>query len=392
MPFMPWRVGPGMRRALALGLLTVLLVAPVSGQNANAPDPTATSSVLYAGSNNAEDRAVGWMNTDKADPANDQTSVGGAVQTCDPVLGAACLPQTEGIDWTWTWTLNPALRAPLELSAGTLRIVAFLGAGTGTGSGIEVTTQLKQGTTVIADGPMKEHAYDGVATGTPYQSVTWDLDIPAATLAASTPVVWTVRAVAAAGETEGNFFMSVSEARGRSRIELPIAAGAVTPQALPAGAVDVDLVLNETTTASYLYTWPSPSKAQAIEFTATGKGLATLDIQGNGTDVSMSIDNGTAVGASRTTVTGNGPWNITIAVKGFNGTVRLTIGDPAASGPGPSGSTSGTASGSATSSAGGGSTAAGDDAGDDKKDTPAPSLPLLVGLVALAAILRRRLH
>ena len=368
-----------MRRLVAFGLVALFAVPVAWSQNASAPDPTASQNILYAGSNSADDRAVGWMNTDPADPANDQTSVGGAVQMCDPIAGLVCLPQTEGIDWTWTWTLTPALRVPLHLAAGTVRIVAFLGAGTGTGSGIEVTTQLAQGSVVIAEGPMQEHAYEGVAAGTPYQSLAWDLEIPATTLIANEPLVWTVRAVADTGETEGNFFMSVSDARGRSRIELPIASAAVAPQALADGPVTIRETVANVTTAAFLYRWNGTAEPFEVGYRSEGNGSVTFMVvdAANQTLLQQSVD-GTGNGTKSVNGTA-GIWTLAVRLDAFAGNFTLTIRPPPASSTTTSvSSSSGTTTSTTTSDS------------DGEKGAPGVAIPALVGLLATAALVTRR--
>lgn len=364
------------RLACALLCLVTLVTLPLVGaQNADAPDPTAALNVLYAASNSADNRDIGWMNTDPEDPANDQTSVGGSVHPlCDPVLGSVCVPQTEGIDWTWTWTLTPALRGPVQLSAGDLRIVAFLGAGTGSGSGIEVTTELKQGDAVIASGPMQEHSYEGVPTGETYQSVTWDVAVPATTLQAETPVVWTVRAVADTGETEGNFFMSVSEARGRSRVELPIGSALAAPRQLAGGPVTIRESIVNVTSDALLYGWNGTNATWLASYRAEGNGSVTFTIvdAANVTLLQQSVD-GTGNGTKQLNGTA-GNWTLAIRLDGFQGNVSLNLAQSTAS------------IGSTTSTSGQ------DDGGDGAKDKGTPAAGLLAAMASLGLVLavRRR--
>lgn len=367
-----------MRGVLVVAIASTLLAFTASAQNANAPDPSSTANILYAASNSASDRAVGWMSTD--DTPGSSATVGGTTQTC--VQSPVCVPQTEGIDWTWTWTLNPALGGPVQLAAGgTILVRAHIGVGTGSGSGIEMSTALMQGDKVIAEGPVQQYSYSASPAGQNYGFVEWLIPVTETTLVAGTPLVWTVRAVAAAGEAQANMFMSCGEPRGRSRIELPVIGGdtgGVGPVALSGTTVAIDETFANNTTKALDYTWNATAGNFSIAYQTAGNGTAVIMVRdaANTTLVDANVT-GDANGTKRVNATEAGLWSIRVNLTDFQGRFTLNIG-PA--GP-PTGSAT-PGNGNATDNGTGDK--------DKGKGAPAANFVSMAATVALAAVLLRR--
>ena len=370
-----------MRPVVAAAMVAVLLVAPSSAQNPSAPDPSAASSILYAASDSATDLAVGWLSTDSSE--GETATVGGAKPEDCVVPGSegqglpSPLCESAAFEWTWTYTLSPALRASVQLDpAEKIKLVAFLGAGTGEGT-LSVTSRLAQGSTVIAEGAAVAHEYANSPTGENYGSVVWEVPVTTATLAAGTDLVWTVTVTGEAGGS-GSLFMAVGEPRGRSHIELPaVGGGSSSLEVLTGASLAFTKTFNTTSNETFRYAWAGPNATRAITVNATGQGGVGLVVRtGNDTVATINV---TAPGVlsevSKNVVPTGGNWTFELKLNAFNGTVQVKDRAPITPSGGPG--TKGNATGNATDE-------------DDKKDTPAPALPALLAAVAAAVVLARR--
>lgn len=370
-----------MRPVVAAAMVAVLFVTPALGQNASAPDPSAASSILYAASDSADDRDVGWLSTDSSEGAS--ATVGGTKpEDClNGELTGNGLPaplcEAPAFEWTWTYTLSPALRGPVRLDpAGKIKLVAFLGAGTGAGT-LSVTTKLAQGDTTVAEGAATAHEYANSPAGENYGSVVWDVTPATPLLAAGTALVWTVTVAGEEGGS-GSLFMAVGEPRGRSHVELPVTGGgSSTAEALTGASLDFNKTVDTASNDTFLYTWVGPTTTRAITVAATGRGSVSLVIRtGNDTVATINV---TAPGPlrnlSRDVSPTSGNWSFALKLTAFNGTVHVQDRNPI-----PPSAGTGTSTGAG----------AGNSTDDGKKDTPAPALPALFGTVAVALVLSRR--
>ncbi|MEK6975285.1 MAG: hypothetical protein AABY18_02970 [Candidatus Thermoplasmatota archaeon] len=377
-----------MRVVLAVTLLTLAaLLAAVPPAQAQQPGPTAK--VLWAhGAAPAEGETL-WANFDKEDPEATDTANGpgyNCVAGSVPFFGPALCPYApmEGdLEHTFTLPMDPALAVPLEFTDTTLTANLFFGANSGAGEG-QAIVRLKAGESVVAESAAIPFSYDQG-----YAPASGPVAIQQMSVPAGAELVWEIEVTGSAS----GFFMGIHDDTGKSHLVLPLGSGSPAVEALSGAAVDIQRTFNESTNQTLRFTWVGPATAQAIAYTTNGTGSATFVVLDAGNNTLL---NETAQGSKTGSKTINGTagnWSISIALAGFNGTLRLTINDPSVT-PGPPGATPGTSTGGTTSKGGSATGAAGngtDDEGDGKKDTPVPALPALLGaVIAALAVARRR--
>lgn len=375
-----------MRPVVAVALLVLsALVAAIPPAQAQQPGPTAK--ILWAhGAAPAEGETL-WSNFDKEDPGSTDTA-NGPGYNCGvpvPVVGQAVCdeagdpgvtdPQEGDIEHTFTLPMDPALAVPLQFTDATITANLFFGASTGTGEG-EAIVRLLSGDTVVAESAAIPFSYDqGYAPASGPVAVK-EMSVPA-----GAELVWEIDVTG----TATGFFLGIHDDNGKSNLVLPLGAGSAAVESLNGTTVVIQRTFNESTDTTLQFTWTGPATARTIVYSANGTGNATFVVidGANATLLNASSHSAQPKGGwtSEKTVTGAaGNWSISIALSEFNGTVRLTINDPSGL-PG--------AGGNGTSRSGTGATGNGTEDGD-KKDTPAPTLAVVVGAVAIALAVSRR--
>lgn len=382
-----------MRPVTAVALLALsALLAAVPPAQAQQPGPTAK--ILWAhGAEPAEGETL-WANFDKEDPDATDTA-NGPGYNCSlgviPGVGESlCFfgdpgdPPEGDVDHTFTLAMEPALEVPIEFSGDTVQANLYFGASTGTGSGNAVVRLLADDVVVAESGNIP-FSYDqgyGLATG--------EATVKVPSVPAGADLVWEIHAT---GRATG-FFLGIHDDTGKSHLVLPLGSGSPAVEGLSGAAVDIQRTFNESTNQTLRFTWTGPATPQAIAYTTNGTGSATFVVLDAG---NSTLLNETAQGSKTGSKTINGTagnWSISIALAGFNGTLRLTINDLSVT-PGPPGTTPGKSTGGTTSKSGSGTGTPGNgtdegDEGDGKKDTPVPALPALLGAVVAALVLARR--
>jgi hypothetical protein len=375
-----------MRGAILLSLTLVLAVLPST--TAAAPPLSPATNILYA--HYDPDGGEFYMNTL-------------AVDGDDANVGTGAGPGSVLMDFTWSIPLKPVLASDVVLDAGgDIVITAYVGGNTGIGQ-FELTTELASGGTVIATGePKTGTELPATVTGS-YETFTWTVKPEATTLAAGKDLVWTLRAT---GTTTGTF-LGMSEGRGRSNVQLPVASsgpavGATVYKALSGATATIEETFPTATTATYVYNWTTSDPAPEVAVDATVQN-GTVDIRildaANATVYSKSI---AATGTDVLVLNGAaGAWRIEVDLKAFQGTVKVTVTPkfteegkgPEAPGHGgstPGGSTPGQGSQPGRSAPEGSEEDGSDPAGEDAKSSPSPALGVVLALVAIAAMASRR--
>lgn len=352
-------------------ILLVLLIAPLVSAQAPGEPLSAANNQLWGHSDGDDTKQ--WFNTVEQD--GDGTSTG----PCGSAVGAgtACTQDA----FTVVFTLFPDLAGPVGLDlAGTADATVYLGGGFASGGRFDVSMQIKQGDTVIFDGPSKSHTYTPkppTAAGAAfYEDVTWSMEPLVDRLEPGTPVTWEIHA-----EGEGtNPFVATSGTRGRTNIILPIVDLPDERPALTTEYLDIDgsvfeLTRNGTSTnAVTIANWTAAFGNATLDVSAEGNGTARLLISDAANNTrEFDLVNGT-ISEDLTLEPGN--WTIQLSLLDYTGTVTVQIVQKAEAGPDdpPSGEPEGNAT----------------QAPGPEEDEESPMLGPVLMLLALVVMARRR--
>lgn len=377
------------RTVAVLGALALLaaagLAAPTTGTQ-----PTASANTLWLHRNS--DDAVYWLSNVKDEPAHNDP---------DPGYNFAGAASADGAGYVWTMPLDPALTGPVQLAADTpiefnvylkaitsVPLVGGVPQGAGTGS---VETTLTVGGTAIATG----EGQDVTLEPDTWAAIKWSIVPSVASLAGD--LSWEVKFIGASGGA----VLGAADESGWTSLVLPIVGGdspSVVQETLSGASVDLSHSFSNETTASYRYDWTNALSDPLLTATTNGTGSWTLTVLDNGTQLVQRTFTANGTVTDPLEGAGAGNWTILLNTTAFRGNLALAIEEtPAAGGTEPGSGTAGSKPGSGTST-GTGSEGSGTGSGgngtadeDDGKDTPTLALPLLVGVVALAAVVRRRL-
>lgn len=347
-----------------LVLLCVLLAPLAAAQSADAPHPSPTANILYAHHTDGADEAVGWMNTDIADPDSN-----------DIAMGAAANYVTAR---TWALHLDPATAGEVVLD-GDIKVMAHMGGGSARGV-MDVSTQVLVDGTAVASGAAKRVVLEASAAA--YPLLEWTLPV-SLTLQPGQALTWTLKADGAATA----IFLGVHEERGKSHIILPITSADVPVPVVPVttvyenltGDVDLRLAFNATTSQT-VYNWTAPEGPldQVLSGNLTGNVTITIS---DGTELFNQTFSG-LVNATQM-LSGPGNWTITVDASDASGELWLRLAPHVAA---PDGDIGGPGQEDAD--------VHGEDGPDaapsaDKKESPGFGLVVIPALLAIA-LLRRR--
>jgi hypothetical protein len=340
---------------------------------------------LYAHNQDGSDEYVGWLSTLASDPDGDDIAMGVANSCLVPI---PLEPINPAIDLSWTLTLAPASAEPITLDPeGTIRIIAHLGASGGTGTDLAVTTALRIGETIVAEGAEQAHSYEAAGDGE-YATIEWELTPAVTELPSGQDLVWELHVAGDPCSTTSGPFLSVSEERGVTRIELPAtnpgAGSAPIQETIEGEEAVVELTFDESSDAAHAYAWNATDLPYDVLVSAdstNGSAVVTVTDAANKSllEAHVGSEGADAAGQVRGTA---GTWTIHVQLSAFEGdlVVRITPIEETPAPEPPSGSENGTAQDNGT--------ALSDDGG------VMPSTGFLVilaaGLVALAAVRARR--
>lgn len=372
--------------AAAIGLTLLLVAFPLTtAQDTDpvvAPPFSPTVNVLYAHS---------------VSGSTDHTMDTLAVRT-DNNPGVS---QLVNDDFTWTMTLTPPLQQTVVLDTSkTIDITVYLGGSQSVGR-VAVTTKLSLGSEAVASGASKDlNIAPSGASPAPvnkYGTVTWQAPVDVATLSPGQPLVWTVTATGSASAV----FMGMSDARGRSAITLPIVS-ASDAAAVPAtvyhdlnGTTASITLAGDGTNATHQYNWMAPTGPLLLDVSdatyAAGTARVRVRDAGNTTLANVTF-NGTAAQMQVEGVAGN--WSLLVDLASYEGNLTVSLAPKPAGGPAGGGSGSGSSTRSGSAGTGGGASSGsttGNATKDGGKGAPAPAgVAVAAGLLAVAALVRRR--
>lgn len=276
--------------------------------------------------------------------------------------------------------------------AGKVHVSVWIGGGSSEGGMGTAAWDLKAGTTLVASGAGKDLQYLGGNV-----ELVWD----------ETPAISSIDP--ALGDLVFRVFTTETFALGLritlgpdpewTQLTLPVLgiAGGSTIQmhALNGTTASIQLA-SARTNATHQYEWPSPGGALELKVsdaTRTGGNATIRVLDGANATLANVTFNGTAVTKALSGAAGN--WTIEVVLQDYSGTLQIAIAPPSATtsnsasvsgtGQGSSGTGGTGSSGAGTNGTGGNSTSFG-----GGKDSPGPALPLLLGALAIVALVRRR--
>ncbi len=207
------------RTVVLTAVLLVILgsvVFPVAGQSSDAPHPSKDATALYVHNEDGSDEYEGWMNTLPDD--GDDIAMGTAEGCTIPI---PIEPVNSPLDITWSMTLDPGLTEAVTLApGGVINAIVHLGAGGGDGDELEVSTEIKSGDQTVAKGEAKTYSYTE-AGDDPYDTVEWELEPELHELTPGEDLVWQIHLTGDPCSVTSGPFISASQDRGYSRLELP---------------------------------------------------------------------------------------------------------------------------------------------------------------------------
>lgn len=371
-----------------------LIAGPVAGQSQSAPHPSVDSVALYAHNEDGTDEFDGWMN---ALPNDGNDIAMGTAQGCTVPIPME--PINEPLDITWTLTLNPGLTETVTLaSEGVINMIVHLGAGGGSGDDLEVSTVLTHGDRTLAAGDPQSYSYSS-AGDDPYGTVEWELVPEFLELEPGEDLVWQIFLKGDPCSVTSGPFISSSQGRGYTRIELPATNVFFPPpveETLEAAEPEIVLDFAESTNAIYAYAWEATQVDYEITVNAevfAGSAALALQDEDGSVAFNLTLDEGEHEVKEHLQID-PGSWNVNITLEGFEGNLTIRLNQAIATdvlpGPGDEENGDGTDGTGASESADGNQTSALD---DEEAGIPAPGI-VLVALVLLTTggLLRRRLQ
>lgn len=320
--------------------------------------------------------------------------------------GGSGAPGAAGVtSVTYTIRSNPLPDQQVALDPdGTVTIIVYMGASNGAGSG-DVSTAVKQGSDVIAQGAGKEYSYTLAEpqTGGQYDSLQWDVPVEAATIRAGEEIVWTVTFDGAAS---GNF-MGMGSTRGYSQIQLPVISvggGSDGPDVSKEYVSLDDVVLEQEATGlaaahfERIMNWTAaPANVTAVADVDLGGGNITMTVI-DAANTTLLDESPTESGRIQTDVVGQaGTWQVVISGRDFTGNYTITLAEtiPAAGGgdgnDGDSNDGDGNdGDGGSDEGGDGGTDGSGNETGGGDKDSPGAGMFLILTTLAVALAARRR--
>jgi hypothetical protein len=387
------------RSVMVAFLIAAVLSMPlIAAQSADAPHPSSEHTQLYLHGTGDDEFNV-FMNT-LVEDGNDNALGSGP---CNQYI---VLPQVgntgiedpaydgEPADLLYTVTLEPALVAPITLDADADAVLTLhLGASScdSADDPLEVSFLIEAGDVRIAQSAVVPYTW---SAGAPYPVLEITAPLLADMIPAGDDLVMTITME---GTFNGVVFIGVSDAQGRSFLELPITSAAPEVGGA-AGVVEVtDEVffqeLTNLTEASSVheFVWSAaPEEADLVlEWIGEATGVATVRI----TDDTGAIYEGLlfdADDALEDVVFGSpGTWNVSVELEGVTGALALRLQpvELAPTGPGAGDDDHPDDHGDHDDHDHGEHH---DDEDDGGRRIPGPALPVLVLLLAAVATVRRR--
>lgn len=258
-------------------LIAVAMLPSVTSQATEAPAFVVGANKLYCHA--TEDSLTVWMNALVDDGFAGPYQPTGEAAFTDPALGVGFDPVAqEAVEIRIP--LTPALGQTIVVK-GTVTVQAFIGSGAYGGGAASLAASLVAGTTVLGASEAVDHTMtpknanvpDNPATGPgtgPYDEIGWTFDVPETPIPAGTPLEWVISGTIEFGN---NVFLACHEARGRSNIDVPVAAlddGSANAAAESAS----NTTTNTTTTSSTSSSASSTTRATSSTTTAASSTTA----------------------------------------------------------------------------------------------------------------------